>query len=142
MTCICAISFTASCRARKKPGADWRLVFPNGTAREAIEKRTTELAARGRNKGDAKHAVIGGLIQDICDGTGIALGVGRADDRDIHPRLVREQREVMQALVDRGVKAFASALCFNRPRTGKVLVRCDADAVSCCWQAPFCRAVR
>ena len=75
-------------------------VFPNGTAREAIEKRTTELAGRGRNKGDARQAVIGGLIQDICDGTGIALGVGRAADRDINPLLAREQRAVLQALID------------------------------------------
>jgi intracellular multiplication protein IcmB len=91
------------CRVLSSQEETWRrlsLVFPNGTAREAIEKRTAELAARGRNKGDARQAVIGGLIQDICDGTGIALGVGRAEDRDINPRLAREQREVMQALVD------------------------------------------
>ena len=73
----------------------WRrlaIVFPAGTARDEVERRANMIAARGRNKSDAKQAVIGGLVAEIIDGMGIAISLRAAGDLDAGVDLERKHR--------------------------------------------------
>lgn len=73
----------------------WRrlsIVFPSGSARDEIERRANVLAARGRNKSDARQAVIGSLVAEIVDGMGLAIALRPASDLAPGVELERRHR--------------------------------------------------
>ena len=48
-------------------------VFPHGTAEAEIDRRSAELTRRGLDEGRAQESVIGGILQELVEGTGIGL---------------------------------------------------------------------
>ncbi|MGD0104489.1 MAG: hypothetical protein ABSC06_10670 [Rhodopila sp.] len=75
-------------------------VFPAGTARDEIDNRAKVLAEKGRNKFDAKEAVIGSLVAEIVDGMGVAIDLRPAGDMTPGAELERRHRGKILSWLD------------------------------------------